>query len=106
MSSSTYLKYIPVLFNDPFTNAVVLTFVPGLLYVGAAYGHLLIAGASLMTSILISVLFATLEYIVRVPIIKYSGEVAGMSNGVMQTVWVVITLMLSWMSNGLMPPHK
>jgi len=105
MSSSTYLQYIPTLFANPAVNAIALTFVPGLLYVGAAYGHLLIAGATLMTSIMVSVLFATLEYIVRVPIIKYSSEVAGMSNGIMQVVWVVITMLLSWATDGLIP-HK
>lgn len=102
---SGYLQYIPTVFADPFTNAVAITFLPGLFYVGAAYGHLLIQGATLMTSILVSVLFATLEYIVRVPIIKYSSEIAGMSNGTMQVVWVVITMLLSWLSDGIMPIH-
>lgn len=103
MADVSYLQYIPNLLTNPVHNAIALTIVPGLLYVGAAYGHLLIAGATLMTSILVSVLFATLEYIVRVPIIKYSSDVAGMSNGFMQIVWVIITMILSWLSDGLIP---
>lgn len=103
MADTSYLKYIPVVFSNPFMNAIAITFIPGVFYIGAAYGHLMLAGASLLTSILISVLFATMEYIVRVPIIKYSSEVAGMSNGVMQSVWVVITLLLGWLSDGVIP---
>ena len=102
---SSYLEYIPAIFSNPVQNAIALTVVPGIFYVAAAYGHLLVAGASLLTSILISVLFATLEYIVRVPIIKYSSSVAGMSNGYMQVVWTVITMVLSWMSGWFMPIH-
>lgn len=103
MSSSTYLKYIPTIFANPVANAIALTFIPGVLYVGAAYGHLLIAGATLLTSILVSVLFATLEYVVRVPLVKYSSEVAGMQNDSLQMVWVVVTMILSWLSKYFMP---
>ena len=99
--SSEYIKYIPILFANPQINAVVLTFVPGILYVLAAYGHLLITGASLATSIIVSIIFAALEYIVRVPIIKYSSNEAGMSHSTMQIVWVVVTLILSKLSDVL-----
>ena len=103
--ADTYLKYIPILATNPTTNAIILTFVPGLLYVCAAYGHLLITGAGLGISILVSIIFAALEYIVRVPIIKYSSEIASMSNGTMQVVWICITALLSWLSQGFMPVH-
>jgi hypothetical protein len=63
----------------------------------------MVAGAGLGLSIIISIIFAALEYLVRVPIIKYSSEIAGMSNGFMQIVWVAITMLLSWMSSGFMP---
>jgi uncharacterized protein (DUF486 family) len=94
-----YLQYIPILFNNSQLNAVVLTFVPGLLYVLAAYGHLFLTGASLATSILVSILFASLEYIVRVPLIKYSSIEAGMSHSTMQIVWIVVTFILSKLSD-------
>lgn len=101
--SNEYIKYIPTLVTNPTVNAILLTFVPGILYVLAAYGHLFIAGASLATSILVSILFAALEYIVRVPIIKYSSVEAGMSNSTMQIVWVIITVILSKISDGFFP---
>lgn len=101
--SVEYLKYIPSLAADPTVNSIILTFIPGIFYVLAAYGHLFIANASLLTSIVISVLFATLEYIVRVPIIKYSSVEAGMSNTTMQVIWVIITILLSKVSDGFFP---
>ncbi len=103
--ANEYIKYIPPIVSNPTVNAILLTFVPGILYVLAAYGHLFIAGASLATSIIVSIIFAALEYIVRVPIIKYSSAEAGMSNTTMQVVWVAITVILSKLSDGVFP-HK
>ncbi len=103
--ANEYIKYIPTIVSNPTVNAILLTFVPGILYVLAAYGHLFIAGASLATSIIVSIIFAALEYIVRVPIIKYSSAEAGMSNTTMQVVWVAITVILSKLSDGVFP-HK
>jgi uncharacterized protein (DUF486 family) len=100
---SDYLSFIPQLFANPTTNAIALTTIPAVLYTGAAYGFLLVKNASLLVSILISVFFATLEYIVRVPVIKYSHEIAGMSNGLIQLVWVIITLLFGWLSGWLVP---
>jgi uncharacterized protein (DUF486 family) len=104
--SAEYAKFIPIIAENPFTNAVILTCVPALLYTAAAYAHLAFAGLTLTMSILISVAFATLEYIVRVPIINYSSEVAGMSNGTMQMVWVIITLIFGYVSDVLIPPKN
>lgn len=98
-----YLQYIPIIFTNPVTNAVLLTCVPAVLYTLAAYGHLFVQGASLGLSILISVIFATLEYIVRVPIIKYSHDVAQMSNGTMQVIWIILTGLMSFASDGFFP---
>lgn len=104
--SAEYIKYIPIIAENPFTNAVILTCAPALLYTAAAYAHLYFAGLTLAMSILVSVAFATLEYIVRVPIINYSSEVAGMSNGTMQLVWVIITMIFGYASDVLMPPKN
>jgi uncharacterized protein (DUF486 family) len=101
-----YLKYIPNIISNHAGNAILLTFLPGLLYVLAAYGHLFIKGAALSTSIIVSIIFASLEYIVRVPIIKYSSDIAGMSNTIMQVVWVIITIFLSWISDKVMKHNK
>lgn len=99
----SYLDYIPILFANSQINAIALTFAPAVLYAGAAYGHLLFGHLTLALSILVSVIFATLEYIVRVPIIKYSSEVAGMSNSYMQVIWIVLTLITSYISGLFMP---
>ena len=97
-----YLKYIPQIFSNHTTNAIALTFIPGLFYVLAAFGHLMVAGSGLAISIVVSVIFAAIEYVFRVPITKYSSNEAGMSNGTIQTIWVVITLILSKISEFLM----
>jgi uncharacterized protein (DUF486 family) len=99
----SYIEYIPIVVSNPTINAILLTFVPGILYVLAAYGHLFIQGAGLGVSIVISIFFAALEYIVRVPIIKYSSNEAGMSNTAMQATWMGITLCLSYASEYFMP---
>lgn len=104
--AETFLQYIPTVLSNPTQNAILLTFIPGILYVLAAYAHLFITGASLGISIVISIFFAALEYIVRVPLIKYSSHVAGMSNASMQIVWVVITMLLSWASDGIFPKES
>lgn len=99
----SYIDYIPILTTNPVVNAIILTFIPGIFYILAAYGSLFVAGASLATSIVMSIMFAALEYIVRVPIIKYSSHEAGMSNGTMQLVWIAVTFILSKISDLWMP---
>ncbi len=86
---------VPVLFTNPIINSIVVTIVPAALYTAAAYGHLFLKQVTIGIAILVSIFFATLEYIVRVPIIKYSSEVAGMSDFSMQAVWVVLTVIMS-----------
>lgn len=99
---SDYLKYIPILTSNHTLNAILLTTAPALLYTAAAYGHLFLQGATLALSILIAVIFATLEYIIRVPIIKYSSDVALMSNTTMQVIWMGLTLLMSFGADKLM----
>lgn len=93
--SAEYLKYIPNLVSNPQINAVLLTVAPAIAYVAAAYGHLYFGQLSLTLSILVSIFFAAVEYIIRVPIVKYSHEIAGFGNVTMQTVWIILTLILS-----------
>ena len=89
---SDYKKYIPNIFANHKTNAIFLTCLPALLYTAAAYGSQYMKNATLVTSIVVSCIFACLEYIVRVPINFYSANEGGMSNFVMQIVWTVICL--------------
>ena len=97
-----YIKYIPNLFDNPATNAIALTFIPGIFYVLASFGHLMFAGGSLAVSIVVSIIFASIEYVMRVPLNKYSSIDAKMTNGTIQIVWVVITLFLSKLSEFFM----
>lgn len=86
---------VPVLVPNHIINSILVTIVPAALYTAAAYGHLFLKNVTIGIAILISIFFATLEYIVRVPIIKYSSEVAGMSDFSMQAVWVILTVIMS-----------
>lgn len=99
----SYIDYIPIFTVNPVINAILITFIPGIFYILAAYGQLFVHGASLATSILISIAFAALEYIVRVPIIQYSHHEAGLSNSNMQIIWIVITFILSKISDIWLP---
>ena len=86
---------VPVLVPNHIINSILVTIVPAALYTAAAYGHLFLKNVTIGIAILISIFFAALEYIVRVPIIKYSSEVAGMSDFFMQAVWVILTVIMS-----------
>jgi len=90
--SAEYAKYIPQVLPNTKSNAILLTFIPALLYTGAAYGSQYIKGASLIISIIVSCIFAILEYIVRVPINFYSAKDAGFTNMQMQLIWTVLCL--------------
>ena len=101
---SDVIKGTPLLSScSPTVAAIVVTIVPGVLYTLAAYAHLYIPQITLMLAIVISVIFATFEYIVRVPIIQYSSEKAGLSNGEMQMIWVGITIALAYAADALFP---
>lgn len=86
---------VPVIVPNHIINSILVTIVPAALYTAAAYGHLFLKNVTIGIAILISIFFAALEYIVRVPIIKYSSEVAGMSDFSMQAVWVILTVVMS-----------
>jgi uncharacterized protein (DUF486 family) len=86
---------VPVLVTNPVINSIIVTIVPAALYTAAAFGHIFLKQLTIGIAILISIFFAALEYIVRIPIIKYSSEIAGMSDFSIQTVWVVLTLIMA-----------
>ena len=101
------IQKIPVLSTaSPTVAAVAITVIPGIFYTLAAYAHLYLPHLTLMVSILISVIFATMEYIIRVPIIEYSSNIANMSNSTMQWTWVIITLLLAYLSDYFFPRKK
>jgi uncharacterized protein (DUF486 family) len=98
------VKSTPVLSGfSPTVAAIVVTVIPGVLYTLAAYAHLYLPQVTILIAIVISVIFAALEYIVRVPIIKYSSEVAKLSNGELQMIWVGITLGLAFLTDAIFP---
>lgn len=99
MSSYTYLDYIPEISKNKKLNAILLTIVPAILYTTAAYGYLYLREATLFLCILFAITFASLEYIVRVPIIKYSSDEAKLSNGMIQFIWISLTLILATMTD-------
>ncbi len=100
------MEYLPNIVSNTTANAVILTIIPGILYTAAAYAHLYLKQPTYMMSLIISVFFATLEYAARIPVIQYSASKAGMSNGAMQIVWVIITLILAAITDKLYPLPK
>ena len=88
-------QYIPQLFENNVINAIILLIIPAVFYTLASYGHLYLKNIPLYRAILLAILFATLEYIIRVPIVRYSSEVAQLSNFTMQIIWIVMTLLLA-----------
>lgn len=101
-----YMEYIPIIFENNVLNAIVLTTIPAIFYILASYAHLCFKNCTLSSAILISILFAIFEYIVRVPVIKYSSEIAGLSNFWLQVIWISVTLVLAYGSDFIMPPHE
>mgnify|MGYP000234516716 FL=1 len=89
-------EYVPQLFQNPIANAALVTVLPATLYTAAAYGQLYLAEVGLAFKIIMSCFFAILEYVVRVPINEYSANVAGLSTGNMQLLWIVLTMGLAF----------
>lgn len=100
-----YMDYIPIIFENHILNAITITTIPALFYILASYAHLYYKNCTLSNAIIISIFFAIFEYIVRVPVIKYSSVVAGLSNFWLQVIWISITLVLAYGSDFVMPPH-
>ena len=98
------VKNVPLLNSvSPTVAAIIVTIVPGIFYTLAAYAHLYLPQLTLAIAIVISVIFATFEYVIRVPIIEYSANVAGMSNTQLQFIWVGITLGLAYLTDEIWP---
>ena len=100
-----YMGYIPIIFEDHVLNAIAITTIPAIFYLLASYAHLYYKNCTLSSAIMISIFFAIFEYIVRVPVIKYSSDVAGLSNFWLQIIWISITLVLAYGSDFIMPSH-
>lgn len=94
---------LPTPFENPTTNVVALTFLPGLCYTLAAYGSTFFTGVSMIVSLLIAICFATIEYTFRVPLVSYASKTAKLSNGFQQGIWVVVTFILSILSDYFIP---
>ena len=98
------VKNTPVLSSfSPTVAAIVITVIPGIFYTLASYAQLYLPQLTLLIAIVISVIFATFEYIIRVPIIKYSSDTVGLSNGEMQMIWVGVTMGLAFLSDAIFP---
>ena len=77
---------------------VILMFIPATLYTLAAFYNLVYPSKSMATAISIAVLFATSEYIFKVPIIKFGGE-NGFTPFSIQICWIVLTIICSYGMN-------
>jgi uncharacterized protein (DUF486 family) len=86
-------------------KVVALFLIPGLFYTGAAFFHLRYPHWPLWTAILVSIAFASGEYIFRVPITREVHNM-GVSNFQIQIVWVVITLTFAYLSERVTKPKN
>ncbi|VBB18071.1 hypothetical protein YASMINEVIRUS_534 [Yasminevirus sp. GU-2018] len=101
MPTKEDLAFLPVIFENKTANAVTLMIIPAFFYTAASYGHLYFKDISIRNAILMAITFAIMEYIVRVPVIHYSSQVAGLSQATMQILWVCLTITLAFLSDQL-----
>lgn len=101
MPTKEELAFIPELFENKSINVVFLMIIPAVFYTLASYSHLYFKDISIRNATVIAIIFGTIEYIVRVPVIHYSKYVAEMSTTNMQILWVILTIMLAFLSDKL-----
>ena len=73
----------------------LLMIIPAILYGFANFYHLYFPKETLFKAILVAILFASVEYIFKIPIIRY-GKNSGLSNFYIQMVWIILTLGISY----------
>ena len=83
----------------------VLT-VPALFYTLASFFQLQYPHSSMSWAMAVSVAWATCEYVVRVPAMRYAHNQGGFSFVEIQGIWIVLTLLLAWAAQLVMTPQK
>lgn len=97
--SDDYVKLVPDVTGNPTANAILLTAIPAAAYVVATYMPVIFDKASYTFVLILAFIFLLVEYVIKVPLVKYSSEVAGLSNFSIQIIWVVLILALSAVSD-------
>lgn len=87
--------YIPVIVEDKMINALILLILPALLYTLAVYFHLYVKGITLKWAIILGVMIGIIEYIVRIPIVRYTSNVAKVPKYVSIIFWTSLTVSMS-----------
>lgn len=77
---------------------VALMFIPATLYTLAAFYNMVYPAKTMKIAILIAVVFATIEYAFKVPIIKFGGN-NGFTPFSIQVCWIVLTVICSYIMN-------
>lgn len=77
---------------------IILMFIPATLYTLAAFYNLVYPAKSIITATVIAILFATIEYAFKVPIIKFGGN-NGFTPFSIQISWIVLTVICSYIMN-------
>ncbi len=75
---------------------VSLMVIPAVLYGFANFYHLYFPNETIKKAILVGILFASLEYVFKIPTIRY-GRDSGLSNVTIQMVWIILTLIVSYL---------
>jgi uncharacterized protein (DUF486 family) len=74
-----------------------LLLIPNFFFTMATFYHLKHPNAPYATAVLIAIGFASMEYIVKVPVIRYGHEIAKLSTIEIQVIWVVLTMILAYL---------
>lgn len=80
---------------------LLLLLIPAVFYTLASFYHLAHLDQPLYWAIPVAILFASCEYVFRVPIITYAHK-AGLSNTEIQIMWILATLFLAYISDIVM----
>ena len=90
---------------ESFLIFTALMIIPAICYTFAAFYNTVHPSSSIVTAIGIAVMFATVEYIFKVPIISYAKR-ENVSNTHIQAVWIILTLLLASYSMSFIGGNK
>jgi uncharacterized protein (DUF486 family) len=82
---------------------ILLMIIPTIFYSLATFYNLSYPSSTMTKAIMIAVLFATIEYIFKIPIIKY-GHNNGITRTQIQFIWIGLTLISAFLIDKYM--HK
>jgi hypothetical protein len=84
---------------------IALMFIPAVSYAMASFYHLRHPGNTIIEAIIVAILFAASEYIVKVPLIHF-GFGKGLTRTHIQLIWVIVTFIVVMVLDYFYPNPK